>query len=74
MRIKIFFSTILLLMFNVALLCAQDPGEPCSGNDVDNVGCPLDTWVVLLAFIAIVFAAWHLNNKRKVISAAVQIF
>lgn len=65
MRLKIFFSTLLLLLTNVALMYAQDPGEPCSGNDVDNVGCPLDTWVVLLAFVAIAFAAWHLNNKRK---------
>lgn len=68
MRVKIFFGTLLLSMLNVALLRAQDPGEPCSGNDVDSVGCPLDTWVVLLAFIAIVFAAWHLKNKRKVLS------
>ena len=65
MRAKIFFSTLLLLIINVALLYAQDPGEPCGGNDVDNNGCPLDTWVVLLAFVAIVIAAWHLNNKRK---------
>jgi len=73
MRIKIFFSTLLLLIVNVAFLYAQDPGEPCSGNDVDTVGCPLDTWVVLLAFIAIIFAAWHLNNKRK-LSVAPQKF
>jgi hypothetical protein len=65
MRVKIFFSTVLLLMVNAALLYAQDPGEPCNGNDVDNTGCPLDTWVILLAFVAIVIAAWHLNNKRK---------
>ena len=72
MRLKIFFSTLLLLLANVAVMYAQDPGEPCNGNDPDNVGCPLDTWVVLLAFVAIVFAAWHLNNKRKVSSVAPQ--
>jgi len=65
MRIKIFFSTLLLSIVNVGLLYAQDPGLPCGGNDDDNNGCPLDTWVVLLAFVAIVIAAWHLNNKRK---------
>jgi uncharacterized membrane protein len=65
MRIKIVFSTLILLMFNGALLYAQDPGEPCSGNDVDNTGCPLDTWVVLLAFVAIAFAARHLYKQKK---------
>jgi hypothetical protein len=74
MRVKIFFSTLLLLMVNVALLYAQDPGEPCGGNDVDNNGCPLDTWVILLAFVAIVIAAWHLNNKRKAAPVIPQSF
>jgi len=64
MRVKIFFSTLLLLIVNVALLYAQDPNQPCNGTDPDNM-CPIDTWVALLAFIAIVFATWHLNNKRK---------
>jgi len=65
MRVKIVFSTLILLMFNAAFLYAQDPGEPCNGNDVDNTGCPLDTWVVLLAFVAIAFAARHLYKQKK---------
>ena len=65
MRLKIFFSTLLLLLTNVALIFAQDPGEPCGGNDPDSVGCPLDTWVVLLAIVAIIFAAWNLQKRRK---------
>jgi len=73
MRIKIFFSTI-LLMLNAVLLYAQaDAGGPCTGTDPDNT-CPLDTWVILLAFIAIVFAAWRLNNKRKTATAIPQSF
>lgn len=36
------------------------PGDPGDGGD-----CPLDTWIVLLAFIAIVFAARHLYRKQK---------
>ena len=73
MRGKVFFSTLLLIL-NIGLLYAQDPGEPCAGQDADLSGCPLDSWVVLLAFIAIVFAAWHLNNKRKKVAAAQQNF
>jgi len=65
MRLKIFFSTLLLLLTNVALIYAQDPGEPCSGNDPDNANCPIDNWVVLLALVSIVIAVRYLNNKRK---------
>jgi hypothetical protein len=66
MRVRIFFSTLLVLMFSTGLLFAQDPiGQPCAGNDADLTGCPLDTWVVLLAFIAIVFAARHIYRKQK---------
>ena len=65
MRVKIFFST-LLLMFNAGLLFAQDPiGEPCAGQDTDLNGCPLDTWVIIMAFIAIIFAARHIYRKQK---------
>jgi len=74
MRLKIFFSTLLLLLTNVALIYAQDPGEPCNGNDPDNVGCPLDTWVVLLAIVAIVFAAWHLQKRRKTAAVVLSKF
>lgn len=73
MRIKIFFGTLLLLMVNVALLYAQDPNQPCDGTDPDTF-CPLDTWVALLAFIAIIFGAWHLNKKRKAAASITQNF
>jgi len=67
MRIRIFFSTLLLLMFNVAALFAQsgDPNGPCGLNDDDNTNCPLDTWVVALAVVAVIFAAVHLHKKQK---------
>jgi len=73
MRIKIFFSTILLMLSAGMLYAQTDPFVPCSGTDPDNA-CPLDTWVILLAFIAIVFAAWRLNNKRKTATAIPQSF
>jgi uncharacterized membrane protein len=63
MRVRIFFGTLLLLIFNVLLLYAQDP-QACSGTDIDNP-CPLDTWVIILAIIAVVFAAIYLNHKQK---------
>jgi hypothetical protein len=63
MRIKIFFGAFLLLMLNVVMLYAQ-PGEPCGGVDPDAT-CPLDTWVIVLAFAAVIFAAFHLNRKQK---------
>jgi hypothetical protein len=63
MRAKIFFGTLLLLMLNSVALFAQ-PGEPCEGTDPDAT-CPLDTWVIILAIIAVVFATIHLYRKRS---------
>lgn len=64
--VRIVFATLVLSIFNIALLYAQtDPGAPCAGNDVDNTDCPLDTWVVFLAVIAVVLAAIYLHRKQK---------
>jgi len=49
-------------MLNAVFLFAQ--GSPCGGTDPDEV-CPLDTWVVVLAVAAFVFAAIHLYRKQK---------
>ncbi len=68
MRVKIFFSTLLLLMINIVALYAQSESPidgPCGLNDDDNQNCPLDTWVVVLAIIAVIFAAIHLHKKKK---------
>ncbi|HVW94582.1 MAG TPA: hypothetical protein VHA56_01270 [Mucilaginibacter sp.] len=76
MRVKIFLTSLFILLLNVATIYAQsdtDPGGPCDFNDVDNVDCPLDTWVMLLAFFAIIFAAWHLHKRRKGISSLQKI-
>jgi hypothetical protein len=63
MRVKKFFCT-LLLLFNVVLLFAQGDPTPCLAADIDTQ-CPLDTWVVILAVIAVVFAATYLHRKQK---------
>jgi hypothetical protein len=62
MRVKIFLGSLLLLILNTAVLYAQ-PGEPCGGTDPDAT-CPLDTWILVLAAIAIIFAAVHLSRKQ----------
>jgi hypothetical protein len=66
MRIKIFLGAFLLLMLNVVMLYAQ-PGEPCAGVDPDET-CPLDTWVIILAAAALVFATIHLYRKRSALN------
>jgi hypothetical protein len=65
MRVKIFFSALFLLMLSSVLTYAQtSPGGPCAFTDPDN-SCPLDTWVIVLAFVAVLFAALHLSRKQK---------
>jgi hypothetical protein len=63
MGAKIFFSTLFLLMLNAAALFAQ-PGEPCAGTDPDAT-CPLDSWVLILAAVVVIFAFIHLSGKRS---------
>ncbi|MDF2431612.1 MAG: hypothetical protein JWP44_1243 [Mucilaginibacter sp.] len=68
MKVKIFFSALVLLVFDAAFLYAQtttDPGLPCAGNDVDTGNCPLDTWVIALALAAVIFATFHLSRKQS---------
>lgn len=67
MKCRVFFSTLLLLIFNVLFLKAQGGADqPClNGNDIDNTDCPLDTWVVILALVTVVFTAIYLQRKQK---------
>ena len=66
MQTKIFFSALFILLFNSFLLKAQSgtPGGDCGFADVDTT-CPIDTWVYILAAVALVFAAVHLYRKQK---------
>jgi hypothetical protein len=63
MRIKIFLGAFLLLMLNGVFLYAQ-PGEPCGGVDPDAT-CPLDSWVVVLAAVAVTATVVHLYRKQR---------
>jgi len=62
MRVKVFCGVFVLLMLNVVFLFAQ--GLPCGGTDPDEV-CPLDTWVLVFAGAAFVFAVVRLYRKQK---------
>ncbi|HWZ03224.1 MAG TPA: hypothetical protein VNX40_06395 [Mucilaginibacter sp.] len=63
MRGKLFWGALVLFILNSSVLFAQ-PGEPCGGTDPDAT-CPLDTWVIVLAIIALIFGAYHLYRKQK---------
>jgi hypothetical protein len=67
MRVKVFSGVFVLLMLNVVWSFAQ--GLPCDGTDPDAV-CPLDTWVVVFAGAALIFAAVRLYRKQKAALAA----
>jgi hypothetical protein len=57
---------ILLITLQPFLLLAQDPGEPCGNQDIDNTTpCPLDSWVMILALIVVSFAAFQLYRNKK---------
>jgi hypothetical protein len=46
-----------------------DGGGLCDGNDGGPDGCPLDTWVIVLVIIAVIFTALHLQRKQKSLQA-----
>jgi hypothetical protein len=53
--------------------CFADPGDPgdplCGGIDGGPDNCPLDTWVIGLVVIAVIFTAVHLHRKQKSLPA-----
>jgi hypothetical protein len=63
---KIFSATLVFVM--ATLSCFAQLESPCEPTDNDSP-CPLDTWVVVLAVMAFVFAVVHLYRKQKAIQA-----
>jgi len=54
---------------------AQDDGGPvCGDDDPINAYCPLDTWVIILAFIAVIFKAIYLQRKQKTLKLTAKGF
>ena len=63
---KRIFLTLAFITITVTTLLAQsDPGLPCGGADQDDNNCPLDTWVIVLAAVVMIFTAIHLARKQK---------
>ena len=62
---------ILLLLVIPVITEAQGNGGdiPCDGQDPFNSDCPLDTWVIALVIIAVIFTALHLQRKQKSLQA-----
>ena len=67
-KCKFLLGVCIYLLF--ATNCFADPGDGlCDGNDGGPDGCPLDTWVIVLAVIAVTFAAIRLHRKQKSLQA-----
>jgi len=70
-RVNFIYKAVGAIIFSVGLLLlpvvsfAQD--QECL--DVDPIGgscpTPLDTWVIVLAVAALIFASVHLHHKQK---------
>lgn len=62
MKLKAGFSVVVLLLLSIVSAHAQT--LPCNGTDDDST-CPLDTWVAVLAFAALILATSHLYRKQS---------
>ena len=66
---KVFYYIITIVPFfllNTITVLAQ-PGSGGGGSlpcDPDEI-CPLDTWVIALVIIAVIFTVIHLHRKQK---------
>jgi len=56
---------LLLIVSNVFMVLADDPGEPCDPIAAPIGNCPLDTWTMYLAIIAVIFAVFYLRKKNN---------
>jgi len=73
---KVTKSAAILLLLNLLIVSSTfaDDIYPCSGNPDDPGysanGCPLDTYVWILAIAALIFGAVYLHRQQKVQSRA----
>jgi hypothetical protein len=63
------FAFLLISIATRAQDCGDGPGLP--GQDVDAAtnGCPLDTWVILLVGVALIFTTVQLYRKQQLQAA-----
>jgi hypothetical protein len=63
------FSILLLTTFSTLGQDCQDggvlPGDDPDAHPIGESGCPLDTWVIVLVTVALLFTVLHLNRKQK---------
>jgi LPXTG-motif cell wall-anchored protein len=58
--------TFAFILSPVFCFAQTDPDNPCDGSD-PFADCPLDTWVIVLAGIALLATTLYLHRKRKTI-------
>jgi hypothetical protein len=69
-KAKLAGATFILLLTEVLKLHAQTGATGSSGecgdfSDPDNPSCPLDSWIYVLVFAALVFVSFHLYRRQK---------
>lgn len=60
---KIFLSVIFLIA-NISVLFAQG-SFGCNGGDIDGGDCPIDSWVIVFAALAVIAATTYLYKKQQ---------
>jgi hypothetical protein len=63
MTYKKILPTIIILVFPLTIF-AQGIGEPCDDSDPFDNYCPLDTGIMYLVLLAVVFATVQLGRGR----------
>ena len=61
------YTFIFIVIFFLPLIAFGQGDTPADGCDPYD-GCPLDTWVYVLVFIAVIYGAYKLHKKQKSIS------
>lgn len=77
MKLSAFVKTIYKFLLGICLLlitsnsfAQSNPGGGlCDGNDGGPDGCPLDTWVIVLVVMAVIFTVSHLYRQKKSLQA-----
>ena len=63
------FATLSVVLLNIVTVMADPTGSDPLPCDPDDPNCPLDTWVIVLAAVALVAAVIHLHRKQKALQA-----
>lgn len=61
------FALLLILLPTLTFAQGDPPADGCDPYDGCNV--PLDTWVMLLALVAVAYGAYRLHSKQRAAAA-----